>query len=214
MAKDPAFLFYSSDFLVGTYTMTDEQVGQYVRLLCLQHQQGHLTEATMRSGMRGQLDSAVIGKFKRDKDGLFYNVRLDEEATKRKEYSDSRRGNLSNAPNHKKHHMMHHMIHHMENENVIVNEDVIDTVTDTVNSNRNSIPPSLKDVRAYCIARGNSVDPVKFINYYETRGWMLGKVKMKNWHAAIHTWEGNNYSNSSATDESINWAIDRKEGDQ
>ena len=42
MAKDPAFLFYSNDFLTGTYTMTDEQVGKYIRLLCLQHQKGEL----------------------------------------------------------------------------------------------------------------------------------------------------------------------------
>ena len=36
--KDPAFLFYSSDFLSGTMLMTDEEIGQYIKLLCLQHQ--------------------------------------------------------------------------------------------------------------------------------------------------------------------------------
>ncbi len=40
MAKDPAFLFYSSDFYMGTVGMTDAQVGQYIRLMCLQHQKG------------------------------------------------------------------------------------------------------------------------------------------------------------------------------
>ena len=44
MAKDPAFLFYPSDFLTGTMFMTDEQVGKYIRLLCAQHQKGHLCE--------------------------------------------------------------------------------------------------------------------------------------------------------------------------
>ena len=45
--KDPAFLFYSSDFLSGTMLMTDEEVGKDIRLLCLQHQKGHLKEKDM-----------------------------------------------------------------------------------------------------------------------------------------------------------------------
>jgi len=47
MGKDPAFLFYSSDFTIGTQFMTDEQVGKYIRLLCAQHQTGHLDEEHM-----------------------------------------------------------------------------------------------------------------------------------------------------------------------
>ena len=47
--KDPAFLFYSGDFLSGTMLMSDEEVGQYIRLLCLQHQKGHLREKDMIS---------------------------------------------------------------------------------------------------------------------------------------------------------------------
>ena len=49
MAKDPAVLFYTSDFLSGTFTMTNEQVGMYIRLLCLQHQKGKLSEKDMLS---------------------------------------------------------------------------------------------------------------------------------------------------------------------
>lgn len=45
--KDPAFLFYSSDFLSGTLLMSDEEIGQYIKLLCLQHQKGHLKEKDM-----------------------------------------------------------------------------------------------------------------------------------------------------------------------
>ena len=47
MAKDPAVLFYTSDFISGTLTMTDEQRGRYILLLCLQHQKGYLTEKDM-----------------------------------------------------------------------------------------------------------------------------------------------------------------------
>lgn len=51
------------------------------------------------------------------------------------------------------------------------------------------IPPTLEEVRSYCHERNSVVNPEKFFYYYERNGWMVGKAKMKNWHAAIHTWE-------------------------
>jgi hypothetical protein len=52
-----------------------------------------------------------------------------------------------------------------------------------------TIPPSLLEVKTYCQERGNSIDPEKFVDYYEANGWMVGKNKMRNWQAAIRTWE-------------------------
>lgn len=49
--------------------------------------------------------------------------------------------------------------------------------------------PSLKEVAAYCKERGNTVDPARFINYYQSNGWRVGKNPMRDWHAAVHTWE-------------------------
>lgn len=98
MAKDPAFLFYSSDFIVGTYEMTDAQVGQYIRLLCLQHAKGHLKESLMVSTMGGKLDEAIACKFLIDENGHYYNERLDAEVNRRREYSESRaRNRMSRA---------------------------------------------------------------------------------------------------------------------
>ena len=50
-------------------------------------------------------------------------------------------------------------------------------------------PPTLEEVTAYCRERGNKVDPQKFIDFYESKGWMIGKNKMKSWQAAVRTWE-------------------------
>lgn len=50
-------------------------------------------------------------------------------------------------------------------------------------------PPSVDDVRAYCAERGNNVDPQSFVDFYESKGWMIGKNKMKDWKAAVRTWE-------------------------
>lgn len=49
--------------------------------------------------------------------------------------------------------------------------------------------PSLEDVRAYCIGRSNKVDPEQFYNFYESKGWMVGKSPMKDWRASVRTWE-------------------------
>lgn len=49
--------------------------------------------------------------------------------------------------------------------------------------------PSLSDVREYCIARNNDVDPEQFFNFYESKGWIVGKTPMKDWKAAVRTWE-------------------------
>jgi bacterioferritin (cytochrome b1) len=54
-----------------------------------------------------------------------------------------------------------------------------------------NIIPSLEEIAAYCLERKNSVNPDIFFNFYESKDWMIGKNKMKNWKAAIHTWEKN-----------------------
>ncbi len=56
------------------------------------------------------------------------------------------------------------------------------------------IPPTLEEVQAYCIERNNNVDPQRFIDYYTSNGWQVGKNKMKDWKAAVRTWERNGYS--------------------
>jgi len=53
--------------------------------------------------------------------------------------------------------------------------------------------PTLFEVNDYCFERNKGVDPNKFFNYYESNGWMVGKNKMKDWKAAVRTWESNSY---------------------
>ena len=49
--------------------------------------------------------------------------------------------------------------------------------------------PSLEELKNYCNERNNSIDPEQFINFYESKGWFIGKNKMKDWKAAVRTWE-------------------------
>ncbi len=92
MAKDPAVLFYTQDFLVGTLTMSNEQVGKYIRLLCLQHQKGKLTLKDLRQYISEE-DIEVAEKFEKLSDGFYYNMKLKNETERRKNYSESRRNN-------------------------------------------------------------------------------------------------------------------------
>jgi hypothetical protein len=62
---------------------------------------------------------------------------------------------------------------------------------DNKNDNKNKnkfIIPTFNDVLEYCMQNNLDVDGVKFINFYESKGWMVGKNKMKDWKAAIRTW--------------------------
>ena len=55
---------------------------------------------------------------------------------------------------------------------------------------RNQIPPTVEMVRDYCLDRRNAVDPQKFYDFYSSKGWKIGKNRMKDWQAAVRTWEG------------------------
>ena len=50
-------------------------------------------------------------------------------------------------------------------------------------------PPTHEEVTNYCIERGNNVDAERFIDFYSSKGWMVGKNKMKDWKAAVRNWE-------------------------
>ena len=50
-------------------------------------------------------------------------------------------------------------------------------------------PPTLEEVKSYCLERNNNVDAQRFIDFYESKGWMIGKSKMKDWKACVRTWE-------------------------
>ena len=89
MAKDPAVLFYTSDFLSGTCGLTMDERGQYITLLCVQHLQGHLSEKTIRLSV-GEISEDVRAKFVEDEQGLLFNPRMDEEKAKRAAFVTAR----------------------------------------------------------------------------------------------------------------------------
>jgi hypothetical protein len=59
-------------------------------------------------------------------------------------------------------------------------------------------PPTVEEVRSYCTERKNNVDAQRFVDYYSSNGWMVGKNKMKDWRAAVRNWERNSTNSSKS----------------
>lgn len=122
MARDPAFLFYSQDFYTGVSTMSFEDRGKYITILCLMHQQGRLSEESI-SFIVGLVSVNLKSKFCIDENGFWYNKRLEEETEKRNKFTESRRNNgLLGGRGKKKTKASvkasaKHMGNHMEDEN-------------------------------------------------------------------------------------------------
>lgn len=83
----------------------------------------------------------------------------------------------------------------------LANEDT-NTNTNTKDQKRGFRPPSLQEVRNYVDEKNYSIDSDQFINFYESKGWMVGKNKMKSWQACVRTWEKreNDKQNTGRTD--------------
>ena len=62
-------------------------------------------------------------------------------------------------------------------------------LTQTKKTKKRFEKPSVEEVRAYCLERNNGIDPQSFIDHYDSNGWMVGRTPMRDWKAAVRTWE-------------------------
>ena len=95
MSKDPAFLFYHQDFFTGVSDMTNEEIGAYIKCMCVQASKGGITEKHMLIICNSyEVHNVVKSKFTfNDETELYENFRLKNELEKRKKYSESRSNN-------------------------------------------------------------------------------------------------------------------------
>ena len=115
MAKDPAFLFYTADFLTGVMFMSNNEVGIYIKTLCILHQHGGRLPKDKIEKVVGVLPNIVLEKLELDKENNLFNRRLMEETIKRNAYCSSRKKNRMKKNICKTYEK--HMSGHMENEN-------------------------------------------------------------------------------------------------
>ena len=102
------------------------------------------------------------------------------------------------------------------------NETNQDNDNDNNNNNDNDIyiapapkahiylqPPSLEEVASYCRERGNHVDPHYFHSYYESNGWRVGRNPMRDWKAAVRSWESNGLGDRTAQEPTVSDSFQR-----
>lgn len=176
--KDPAFLFYSSDFLSGISDLTMEERGQYITMLCLQHQKGNLSEKTIRLNV-GSVSVDVIAKFKKDSEGNFFNERLLFEIEKRNLFTESRRNNglKGGRPKKETKPLAKPKNNHMDNHMGDVNED------ENVKEKDKKPFPKIEDVISYFQEKGYTVEAAKrAFDFYDVNQWNDSKGnKVLNW---------------------------------
>lgn len=79
-------------------------------------------------------------------------------------------------------------------QNAINRGDIL--IKESIGKNKRFTPPSIDEVKNYCIERKNGVNYKKWYDHYTANGWMIGKNKMKDWKAAVRTWEEPKYSDN------------------
>lgn len=89
-----------------------------------------------------------------------------------------------------------------EKENILSSPNVEDSIARTP-ARKRFTPPTLAEVTAYCRECQNAVDPQRFIDYYTANGWKVGKNSMKDWKAAVRTWEGKQRDSATAQRSSL-----------
>lgn len=177
--------FCQDEYLAKTAKLTDEEVGRLFRALIDYHANGVIADLDGRESIAFDFIKEDI-----DKDEAAY-------AKKCKQASENRRKALSNNATDVD-----------GGQQTLTDVDGGDKYNinkkninkDNNNSSKNIVPlkrfvpPTEDEVALYCIERRNHVNAAKFIDYYSSNGWKVGKNPMKDWKAAVRTWERSEFT--------------------
>jgi len=172
------FVAYIDD-IAAMKDMSDEQIGKVFRALAEYTATGRMpqTEDITSQVVAGIL-SAKIDRDRQTYETRVQNGRLGGRPKKNPMVSDENRNNPMVSDENR------------NNQNENEKENVNVKVNEKERENRKRFtPPTLDEVRVYCSERNNSVDAQMFIDFYASKGWRVGNQSMKDWKAAIRTWE-------------------------
>lgn len=80
-----------------------------------------------------------------------------------------------------------------------LHESLCESLHESSKQSKRFTPPTVDQVAEYCKERRNGIDAQRFVDHYTSNGWMVGRTKMKDWKAAVRTWEGKQYGNGRPT---------------
>jgi len=205
--KAPAFQLYTDDFLAGTLEMSQEEVGQFIRLLCHQWNRGSIpVETEKQQRLTGGCVSVdVLVKFRLCEDGSLRNERLESVRTERGLFLQQQ--SIKGQQSAEKRRLAASAIQPELNQTST--EVQPDTQPDGQPESNSPSPspspiikiqadkppsvrfqkPTVEELTAEAIKIGLPLPEVdKFLNYYESNGWKVGKNSMKSWPAAMKGW--------------------------
>jgi len=200
------------DFKRDTDMLTDHQSMVYLRLLWMYYDtEEPLPDDPRRLAFQVRSDketvTLILEYFFEKKDGHWKQSRCDEEITayraKREQSRDAakRRWERKNQSGRNADAMRSQSGRNADASSEDANPSKIDANHKPITNNQKPIeenrgktakrfvPPTHDEVLSYCRERKNSIDPRRFVDYYQSKGWMVGKSPMKDWKAAVRTWE-------------------------
>lgn len=188
--KQPGFIVYG-EFEEQISMLTDEEAGQLLKALFCYFNTGEVVELTPMANM-------VFSFMRRriDMQAEKYDTICKKRAEAGKKGNQVRWGtdskcdnNITNASK------CEQMVANVANINKNIN--INQTKTETKTKTKRFIKPTVEQIAAYCKERENDVDANKFFDFYEGKGWVIGKSPMKDWKAAVRTWETRNNTQAS-----------------
>lgn len=85
--------------------------------------------------------------------------------------------------------------------------DKIESMADKPPTRHSFSPPSVDDVREYCKEKGYNVDPERFVDYYISNGWKVGRNPMKDWKSAVRSWNRKEDVDNGKTESKPLWTV-------
>ena len=209
MEKAPAFQLYAADFYMDTASWTIEEVGIYTRLLFFQWVNGCIPMDEIRLS---RIAGCSLKTFRKSWDGIhlkfsprdhenLINLRLEESRIKQDEYHNARKlGGKITAKKRWGEKKTDSSANSSASSSTVA---LPSSSSSSINKVSKSIfiIPKVDEVSSYCSERKNGINPQVWMDHYTSNGWKVGKNPMRDWKAAIRTWEsrggngnGNGYS--------------------
>ena len=161
LCNDKGYCWASNDYFAELYGVKKNTISDWVSLLV---DKGFLAREIIYKNDTKQIEKRVLRLVESiplyDKNRIGYPIKTDEPIRKKPK------------------------------ENNTMNNVLFTDVNNRENQkNKKFVIPSVDEVRAYCEERKNNVNAEAFLNFYSSKGWYVGKNKMKDWKAAVRTWE-------------------------
>lgn len=177
--------------------MTNEERGAYIALLCLQWSKGSLTENDFQRvciGMPPHSQRICQDKFQIDADGNYRNKRLEAEREKQDQYRKKQTDNakkrwLGNATAYAT--ALPTDMPNVCSPSPSPSPKEEESIAPKAQRSRFA-PPTIEEVESQCSQIGlPAIEATKFVNYYESKGWIVGRSKMKSWKHSLANWHRN-----------------------